>query len=90
MAKTDLIKVLIVDDHPVVREGIARIISTDNAVELVGEAGSAQEFLQLYRKTQPDAQGDGYENARYEYGARANRKHSQRIHKCARDYFEQF
>jgi two-component system NarL family response regulator len=56
VAKTDpnLIKVLIVDDHPVVREGIARIISTDKRMELVGEAGSVQEFLQLYRKTRPD------------------------------------
>jgi len=54
VAKTDLIKVLIVDDHPVVREGIARIISTDKRMELVGEAGSAQEAMQLYRKTRPD------------------------------------
>lgn len=54
VAKTDLIKVLIVDDHPVVREGIARIISTDKRMELVGEAGNAEEAMQLYRKTRPD------------------------------------
>lgn len=54
MAKSDLIRVMIVDDHPVVREGIARIISTDKRMELVGEAGSAQEAMQLYRKARPD------------------------------------
>ena len=45
---------MIVDDHPVVREGIARIISNDKRLELVGEAGSAQEAIELYRKTRPD------------------------------------
>ncbi len=54
MSKSELIRVMIVDDHPVVREGIARIISTDKKMELVGEAGSAQEAMQLYRKVRPD------------------------------------
>ena len=54
MAKSDLIRVMIVDDHPVVREGIARIISDDKRMELVGEAESAQEAMQLFRKLRPD------------------------------------
>ncbi len=45
---------MIVDDHPVVREGIARIISTDKRMEMVGEAGSAKEALEMYRKLRPD------------------------------------
>jgi two-component system NarL family response regulator len=54
MGKSDLIRVMIVDDHPVVREGIARIISDDKRMELVGEAGSAQEAMTLFRKMRPD------------------------------------
>ena len=54
MTKSTQIRVMIVDDHPVVREGIARIISNDKRLELVGEAGSAQEAIELYRKTRPD------------------------------------
>jgi two-component system NarL family response regulator len=54
MAGTAPIRVMIVDDHPVVREGIARIISNEPRMELVGEAGSAQDAIQLYRKVRPD------------------------------------
>lgn len=48
------VKVLIVDDHPVVRIGIATIIDTQPDMTVVGEAGSGEEALVLYREYRPD------------------------------------
>ncbi len=45
MIKTANIKVLIVDDHQVVREGLRRIVQLDNELEVVGEAGSGEEAI---------------------------------------------
>ena len=39
------IRVLLVDDHPVVREGIRRLLELDEQIQVVGEAGSAEEAL---------------------------------------------
>lgn len=39
------IRVLIVDDHPVVREGIRRLLELDEQISVVGEAGSGEEAL---------------------------------------------
>src|ERR1041385_666501 len=48
------IRVLCADDHPLVRKGIASILANEADVLLVGEAGSGQEALELFRKLQPD------------------------------------
>ena len=40
-----MIRVLLVDDHPVVREGIRRLLELDKQIQVVGEAGSAEEAL---------------------------------------------
>ncbi len=45
--------VLIVDDHPLFREGIKTILKTDSSYEVVGEAGGGREALQLARKLKP-------------------------------------
>jgi DNA-binding NarL/FixJ family response regulator len=47
-------RVLIVDDHPVLREGIAAIIRGEKDMELVGEASNGQQALERYRELQPD------------------------------------
>jgi two-component system invasion response regulator UvrY len=44
-----LIKVLIADDHPVVRLGLRQILADTNDILVGGEAGSAQEVLRLVR-----------------------------------------
>jgi len=47
------ITVLIVDDHPVVRDGLEAMLSTEDDIEVVGEAGSGSEALALVRKLRP-------------------------------------
>lgn len=51
---TDLIRVLITDDHSIVREGLTLILETTDDIEVVGEAGDGAEALQLVTKLQPD------------------------------------
>jgi len=45
MAKSPTIKVLIVDDHQVVREGLRRILENDDEIEVVGEARTGEEAI---------------------------------------------
>ena len=54
MSKTDSIKIMIVDDHPVVREGLSRIIVSESGMEVIAEAGTGAEALTQYRKLRPD------------------------------------
>ncbi len=48
------IRVLIVDDHELVREGLAELLGRDPNVEVVGKAETGEQALQLYRETRPD------------------------------------
>jgi len=48
------IKVLIVDDHYVVREGLRRILENDNEVEVIGEARSGEEAVVKASSLVPD------------------------------------
>ncbi|EEL47892.1 MULTISPECIES: response regulator [Bacillus cereus group] len=48
------IKVLLVDDHTVVLKGLAFFLSTQEDLELVGEANNGQEALMKVEETQPD------------------------------------
>jgi DNA-binding NarL/FixJ family response regulator len=47
-------KVMIVEDHTIFREGMKRVISEMQDMELVGEAENGAVFLQLLKKTVPD------------------------------------
>lgn len=46
-------KILLVDDHPLVREWLANLINQEPEYEVCGETGSAREVLQLIAATQP-------------------------------------
>lgn len=48
------IKILLVDDHPLVREGLVNLISQQSDLEICGEAGSEPLALELIGTVQPD------------------------------------
>lgn len=48
------IRVFSVDDHPLLREGIAAIIQSQNDMILVAQAANGSEALQRYKELQPD------------------------------------
>jgi two-component system nitrate/nitrite response regulator NarL len=48
------IKVLLVDDHPVVRRGIAACLARSPRIEIVGEASDGKEAIELARLLAPD------------------------------------
>ena len=49
-----MIKVLVVDDHELIRAGISRMLLDDGNIEVVGEASSGEEALNMLRKSCPD------------------------------------
>ena len=51
---TDKIKILIIDDHPLMRRGIKQLIELEKNFEVVGDVGSGNEGIALALKTQPD------------------------------------
>jgi DNA-binding NarL/FixJ family response regulator len=48
------IRVLVVDDHPIVRDGIAGLIAVQPDMTLVGQAGNGREAIQQVRTHRPD------------------------------------
>ena len=48
------ITILVADDHPIVRDGLVAILSTQSDLEVVGEAGDGQEVVLEYQRLRPD------------------------------------
>ena len=51
---TDTIRILLVDDHTILREGLAAVLNAVDGFEVVGQAGDGKAALDFYRELQPD------------------------------------
>jgi DNA-binding NarL/FixJ family response regulator len=49
-----MIRIVIVDDHEMVREGLKTILQAESDFEVVGDLSSAERLLPLVEKTHPD------------------------------------
>ena len=53
-SETPSIRVLIADDHPIVREGLAALLSHEPGLLVVGEAANGREAVEAFGRLQPD------------------------------------
>lgn len=54
MTTTAPIRILVADDHPIVREGLVSLIERRPHLSVVAQSRTGQETLEMYRKHQPD------------------------------------
>ncbi len=54
MTEMAQIRILSVDDHPLLREGIAAVINSQSDMQLVADAANAQDAILQFRKNRPD------------------------------------
>ncbi|MEH1969605.1 response regulator transcription factor [Nostoc sp.] len=54
MNQTNIIRILIVDDHAIVQQGLIAIIDEESDMTVVGQAQNGIEAIELFRKEQPD------------------------------------
>jgi len=54
MSSTPPIRILVVDDHPIVREGIAGLVGVQSDMIVIGEASNGREAIQQFRIQHPD------------------------------------
>jgi DNA-binding NarL/FixJ family response regulator len=54
MSTVHPIRILTVDDHPLLREGIASLVGTQPDMSIIGETSSGREAVDSFRKLQPD------------------------------------
>ncbi|EGL18437.1 response regulator receiver domain protein [Paenibacillus sp. HGF7] len=50
----DMVKVLLVDDHEMVRIGLAAVLGTEEGIEVVGEASNGEDGIRLAQEYKPD------------------------------------
>ncbi|MDX1981305.1 MAG: response regulator transcription factor [Bryobacteraceae bacterium] len=48
------IRVLIADDHPIVRDGLKKLLLLESDIDIVGEAGDGRQVLELMQEHEPD------------------------------------
>jgi DNA-binding NarL/FixJ family response regulator len=54
MMATNGIRILSVDDHPLLREGIAAVINSQQDMRVIADAASAKDAIEQFRKHKPD------------------------------------
>lgn len=50
----NIIRILTVDDHPLLRKGIAALVNTEPDLKLIAEASNGKEALEAFRMHRPD------------------------------------
>jgi DNA-binding NarL/FixJ family response regulator len=53
-AHSNLIRILIADDHPILRDGLSRLLEDEGGFQVVGQASDGTEAVRLAQKLQPD------------------------------------
>src|SRR5579884_301800 len=53
-SRKPMIKILIADDHPIVRDGLRKLLSLEDDIEVVGEASDGREVLDRVQEVTPD------------------------------------
>jgi DNA-binding NarL/FixJ family response regulator len=48
------IRVVLADDHPIVRDGLRKLLMLEEDIQIVGEASDGREVLQVVQETEPD------------------------------------
>ncbi len=54
MAPSAAIRIVIVDDHSIVREGLRTLLGDEPMIDIIGEAGNADDAIDIIEKTRPD------------------------------------
>jgi two-component system, NarL family, response regulator len=54
MNKSEKVKVLVVDDHPLMRLGVSTMIDAQQDMKVVAQAGTGEDAIELYRQHKPD------------------------------------
>lgn len=93
---SETIRVLVVDDHPIVRQGLAQVIGRDAGLEVVGEAGDGPNALAMMQELAPhvvvldvDMPGmDGFEVVRRMQAGRIGAEVVFLTMHCAEDMFD--
>jgi DNA-binding NarL/FixJ family response regulator len=49
-----MIRVVLADDHPIVRDGLRKLLTLEEDIEVVGEASDGREVVQVVQDTRPD------------------------------------
>src|SRR6202167_2677047 len=52
--KKAMVRILIADDHPIVRDGLKKLLVLEEDFDVVGEAGNGREVLERVRELDPD------------------------------------
>jgi len=51
---TTPVRIVVADDHPIVRDGLRALVEASPGIELIGEATNGEEVVELARKVRPD------------------------------------
>jgi two-component system nitrate/nitrite response regulator NarL len=52
--RSEKIRIVIADDHPIVRDGLKKLLSLEHDFEIVGEAVNGQQAINIVHRLQPD------------------------------------